>query len=341
MQFRIVLFMAIVPVLAWAGAASAQDEPVKRPATDTRPSTGVLTRDAAMYHKSSDIIGTKVKNPQGEDLGKVEELVIDPREGTVEYAVLSFGGFLGMGDKLFALPFSLLKMPGTMPARNADGTPKDPGTERTDGMGSKDRKPAYFVLDVDKERLKKASGFPKNNWPDIHSAAWRTEIDTFYGVPASERGAMGEKKPEAPPTDAGQAIERNREFKIVKVSELMGKNVYNSANDKIGDIKDLVIDHNRGRIHYFVLTTGSFLGLASKQLAVPWEAIKHQKDGDKDKCVVDVTKERLEKAPEYKDSEWARMTDPTWSNDLYAYYGARKYWTETPADAGGKRKYKD
>ena len=59
--------------------------------------------------KASSIIGTNVVNPDGEMLGDVKEIVIDPRTGRVAYAVVSFGGFLGMGTKLFAIPFSALK----------------------------------------------------------------------------------------------------------------------------------------------------------------------------------------------------------------------------------------
>ncbi len=101
------------------------------------------------------IIGDNVRNPQGEDLGKIEELMIDLDTGRIAYAVLSFGGFLGMGDKLFAIPWSILK------------------------LSASEHK---FVLDVPKEMLEKAPGFDKNNWPDTGDRRWQEQIYSYYEV---------------------------------------------------------------------------------------------------------------------------------------------------------------
>ena len=59
--------------------------------------------------KASSIIGTDVVDPQEKSLGDIKEIVIDPSSGRVAYAVVSFGGFLTMGEKLFAIPFSSFK----------------------------------------------------------------------------------------------------------------------------------------------------------------------------------------------------------------------------------------
>jgi sporulation protein YlmC with PRC-barrel domain len=103
---------------------------------------------------ASTLKGDKVVNLQGEDLGKVEELMIDLNRGRVAYAVLSFGGFLGMGDKLFAIPWEALAV---------DTTEK------------------RFVLNLDKELLKRASGFDKSNWPNMTDPAWGAELYGYYG----------------------------------------------------------------------------------------------------------------------------------------------------------------
>ena len=110
------------------------------------------TRSSVLSAKT--LLGDRVMNPAGEDLGKIEELMIDLNGGRVAYAVLSFGGFLGMGDKLFAIPFQALKL-------------------------DKDRH--SFVLDVDKEKLKNAPGFDKNNWPSTADRKWGSGIHSYYG----------------------------------------------------------------------------------------------------------------------------------------------------------------
>ncbi|MDX1438828.1 MAG: PRC-barrel domain-containing protein, partial [Rubricoccaceae bacterium] len=79
-----------------------------------------------------------VVNPKGEDLGRIEDFVLDLENGWISYAVLSFGGILGIGDKYFAVPLEALKL--------------DPDNE-------------HFILDVTKEKLENAPGFDKDNWP--------------------------------------------------------------------------------------------------------------------------------------------------------------------------------
>ena len=103
---------------------------------------------------ASKLIGDPVVNPRGENLGKIEDLVIDPKTSRIDYAVLSFGGFLGMGDKLFAVPMQALKL---------------------------SREDKWFILDVDKERLKNAPGFDKDHWPDTSDRAFGTKVYTYYG----------------------------------------------------------------------------------------------------------------------------------------------------------------
>jgi sporulation protein YlmC with PRC-barrel domain len=98
--------------------------------------------------------GDPVRNAAGEDLGKIEEFMIDLESGRVAYAVLSFGGFLGMGDKLFALPWSALTL----------------NTDQHE-----------FLLNVNKEVLKKAPGFDKNNWPDMTDRTWGAGVHKYYG----------------------------------------------------------------------------------------------------------------------------------------------------------------
>jgi len=101
------------------------------------------------------LTGDKVVNFQKEDLGKIEHLMIDLESGRVAYAVLSFGGFLGMGDKLFAIPWSSLKV---------------------------DTDEHRFVLNVDKELLKAAPGFDKEHWPDMADRTWGAKVYTYYGA---------------------------------------------------------------------------------------------------------------------------------------------------------------
>jgi sporulation protein YlmC with PRC-barrel domain len=106
--------------------------------------------------KGSTFIGADVENPQGQNLGDIKDVVIDRASGRIAYAVVSFGGFLGMGEKLFAVPWGAFSQPSD----------------------NKDK----VVLAVDKERLKDAPGFDANNWPQMASQEWVTSLYSYYNV---------------------------------------------------------------------------------------------------------------------------------------------------------------
>lgn len=100
------------------------------------------------------LIGDDVRNSDGDDLGEITDIMLDLETGTVAYAVLDMGGFMGMGGKLFAVPWSAMRL-------DADSH--------------------EFVLNVDKERLEDAPGFDEDNWPDFTDRTWGQSVHVFYG----------------------------------------------------------------------------------------------------------------------------------------------------------------
>jgi sporulation protein YlmC with PRC-barrel domain len=108
------------------------------------------------------LLGEDVANAADEKLGDIKEIMLDMNTGQVAYAVLSFGGFLGMGEKLFAVPWQALHL--------------DTANKR-------------FVLNIDKEQLKNAPGFNKDAWPDMSDITWANQIHSFYGTDISRSGA--------------------------------------------------------------------------------------------------------------------------------------------------------
>ncbi len=122
---------------------------------------GKTTAEKARYFaRASKLIGSEVRNPQNEKLGKIEDLIVDTKGQTAHYAILSFGGIAGIGDKLFAYPVEMLR-------RTSD---KD-----------------ELLLDIDKARLEKAPGFEGNNWPDWGTDSYRRGVDKYFGVDRGEK----------------------------------------------------------------------------------------------------------------------------------------------------------
>ncbi|OIP15537.1 MAG: photosystem reaction center subunit H [Comamonadaceae bacterium CG_4_9_14_3_um_filter_60_33] len=130
-------------------------------ATTTSPmaqTAEIVNGPGPAFMSASSLIGNDVYNKQDEDLGDVKELMLDMHTGKITYAVLSFGGFLGMGEKLFAVPWSALTL---------------------------DTENKRFTLDVSKDRLESAPGFDSDNWPDMANPEWVEGIHTYYGTTPS------------------------------------------------------------------------------------------------------------------------------------------------------------
>ena len=94
----------------------------------------------------------KVENLKGEKIGKIKDLMIGLESGKVEYVILEVSGFLGINEKLFAIPFSAFKV---NPAQQD------------------------FKLDIKKEFLEKAPGFDKDHWPETDSHFF--EVQSHWG----------------------------------------------------------------------------------------------------------------------------------------------------------------
>jgi len=108
-------------------------------------------------YRAKDLMGMAVKNTADEKLGKIEDVVIDLSNGHIRYAVLSFGGFLGVDDKYFAVPWKALHL-----------------------VADKNGKGHHVQLNVDKDRLKNAPGFSKDHWPDYADPTWSSTVEEYY-----------------------------------------------------------------------------------------------------------------------------------------------------------------
>lgn len=101
----------------------------------------LLPNQKGRYLTASSLEGDKVVNPGGEHLGEIKETMLDLESGSIDYFVIEFGGFLGLGVKYFAIPFRLLKL--------------DAPNKR-------------FVFEQAREILEKAPGFDMDHWPDTN-----------------------------------------------------------------------------------------------------------------------------------------------------------------------------
>ncbi len=99
--------------------------------------------------------GDCVRDAEGEEIGRIEGVMLDGSRDRIMYAILSIGGSLVGDGRLFAVPWSVLKV-------NSDET--------------------CVVLEISKERLQAAPRFGRDSWPSITDRGWRDEVDAYYGV---------------------------------------------------------------------------------------------------------------------------------------------------------------
>jgi hypothetical protein len=125
----------------------------------------------------SDLLKTTVENLHGEKLGAIQDLMVGV-DGRLKYAILSHGGFLGIGDVLIPIPFDALMAGG------------EKGT---------------VVLDIDKQTLEKSLNFESKAWPDFTSAEWEEKIDRYFAAYAA-----GSRHPQ--PVDVGVHSDQPRQI---------------------------------------------------------------------------------------------------------------------------------
>lgn len=271
--------------------------------------------------------GEKVANPEGVDLGKIEDFMVDTDAGKVVYAILSFGGTLGMGNRLFAVPWNAMDL---------------------------DTDKHAFILNVDKDKLKNAPGFDKDTWSDFSSLDWDNKVNEFYGQkpywidekPAEERlaeagrqseavveasppGTPSESTPESSPSGPTVGVAPSvrpivstsiiQARGLVRSSALKGEAVRNRAGEDLGKIEEIMIKLSDGSIGYAVLSFGGLLGLGSKLFAVPWHVMDF--DSSKHEYVLDVSKSELKNAPGFDKSNWPDTENPDWDKEVRGFYG--------------------
>jgi sporulation protein YlmC with PRC-barrel domain len=133
--------MAASLLLVLIGATGPVAQGAKNPATNY-----------PAFMAASEIKGTHVKNLQGQDLGEIEEVLVDPETGQVKFAVLEVGGFLGLGSTKVAVPWNAFQ------------------------LTQEGNKPKW-VLDADKEKLKNAPKVEGKNYQRLYT---KTEAEPTF-----------------------------------------------------------------------------------------------------------------------------------------------------------------
>jgi len=288
--------------LCGSSAAGRADEPTRTQAG----AKGEADVAIAQTLRTSDIIGLAVKNKNHEDVGKINDLVIDMKTGEVRYAALSFGGVAGLGSKLFAIPWqSMTFMYGEPNKANS----------------------RHFMFDVSKEQLENAPGFDSSRWPNVADPSWSTAIDKHYKVERSTTESTAANSTTTNSTTTNPTTTNTTEPRqavayetVFRASQIKGMDVRNKENQDLGSIDELVIDVAKGHVKYVALSYGSWFTGGNKLFALPLSSCTLTHANDKTYFVVNATQDSLKNAPGFEKNRWPNTADPNWGKSIDTYY---------------------
>lgn len=264
-----------VLALALAGTVSAAEERAAPPAGEAAKGATGASRSAPQGAfgdlRASKLIGMAVENAQGESLGEIKDLVVDVNNERVHYAVLGFGGTLGMGEKLFAYPVGLF----------------GPAAQRE-----------RLVLNVDREKLKGAPGFEKSRWPEWGRDRYGSDVNRYFGAASTVKPMPNER--------------------LVRASELIGKNVDDREGKKAGEIQDLVVNLETAKVHYAVFDFSKSWLTADKLLPMSLKSLTFPADRKKDPTL-NVAKSEIDLSQGFEKRRWPDLNDPAYQKRVDAY----------------------
>jgi sporulation protein YlmC with PRC-barrel domain len=253
------------------------------------PAAGARTRYAPRVFPATKMAGWKVRNPAGEDLGKIEELMIDVMSARIAYAVLSYGGIFGIGDKFFAVPWEALTM-----------RPDD----------------EVFIIDVPKERLENAPGFNKDEWPMTGDRELRPEEEEAWVRP-----------PARMPFRARRVEEEERPVAVIQRTTVVEERPATTARTepvKAGqaglDIAPVVSTPTRRTEEKAPETTYRTAEERGRRGETYSREIERERTGQergrsRDPCMYDPNREN----PDY---------NCEWMEGMFAHFGYRPYWQD-------------
>lgn len=290
-----------------AGQPPAEQQPIAQPQTDQprigdHPQAGIHDASAitererlGVLSRSSDLIGSKITDSAGNDLGKIRDLSVDLSAGRVLQVIVSSGGIFGFGARDVAVPASLL---------TADGT--------GDSVASR----------IDKEKFQSAPPFTYNQW---NTSTGRDLVTSSYQHFAVEPRFQSDRRATDQPGLSARADgTTTAPWSVERASKLVGMDVANSANEDIGEVEDLVLDLAAGRVNTVLVSTGGFLGVGDELSAVPPSLFQY--DRENEKLTLQVSKDALSIGPRYRKDDWSRYSNEEGVRGVYQAYGVQPYF---------------
>lgn len=288
-----------VMAIAFATQAPAQTPAQSPPAKNSQAVPADRQFDASLF-KLSDLTDLDLRSETDKSLGDIDGILVDPKSGKIEYALVGKGGVLGIGETEHIIPWEKIKV-----------TPKEKDKAKEKDKEAK----AHTTLTA--EQIESAPIYKKDKHIDAETER-------------NARAAAG--------MSSGESSVSARTVHLVSSKEIDDNKVHGSDDKDLGEIDEVIVAPREGAIAYVVLGSGGVLGMGEKTCALPWGIV--QSSFDKDEKLVlktPIVKDRLVKAPAYDSKDWKRMKSGAWVQELCTYHSCDPYWTATVGASAEKR----
>ncbi len=264
-----------------------------------------------MLWRANETIGVNVVSIKGEDLGCVEDIVLDRNASRIAYVIVSYGGLLGFWDKHFAVPWQAFSQ-------------------------TVDRD---LSLGIDPEQLKNAPGFEKGTLPDTTDPLFHEKVHSFYNTkPYSlEEKARAELK--ASMENVGERtsdwrswwdwdswVKRGDDTTWARrLGELIGTKIEDAQGEIIAELEDVIVESREARAVYAVVSHDDTLGVSAGTAIIPWNTLRL--NVAREVYVTNVTLDQL-KQPNLNGTEHRSLENREYSEALYGAFGTKPFWEE-------------
>ena len=352
-KIQIIVSVSAASVLAFSALAqdtsNPQTDATQSPLQHMTQGRNDQLKDTA---KASDIIGMTVKNNQDEKLGKVENLAVDVESGRIVQVIISSGGFLGMGETLTPVPPGALHhdvgqkvfhLDASMEKFNAapkwDTAKWDEDTQSnrvSEVYGYYGQQP-YFVRNGDGTTdmsVAFANSLPHNRDGTINTAGGHS-VDIAHNVEVASKveaqfNHISTRNPDGSWTRTYYSNGNGANYSwsnlgyVQKESNLMGTSVNNLQDEKVGKVKNFIVDLPAGRIVAVIISSGGYMGMDGELSAVPPTALRYNTEHDT--LQLDTSKERLANSPHFQANQWPDFNQPGYAGGVYHAYKVEPYF---------------
>jgi hyperosmotically inducible periplasmic protein len=359
-KLQIIVSASAASVLAFSALAQDTSNPKsdgqnysRNPMPDT-----ACTNQLKHTAKASDIIGMTVKNYQHEKLGKVTDLAVDVESGRIVQVIISSGGFIGMDETLTPVPPGALHHEIGQKALHLDiskgkfdAAPKcdtakwaeDTQSNRVSEVYGYYGQQPYFVRDGNGTTgmsAASANSLPRNMDGTINTAGARP-MDTAHNVEVARNveennSNVSTRNPDGTWTRTYYSNGNGAKYScsklgyVQKASKLMGASVSNLQGEKVGKVKNFIVDLPAGRIVAVIISSGGYMGMDGELSAVPPTALRYNTEHDS--LQLDTSKEMLANSPHFQANQWPDFNQPGYAGGVYHAYKVEPYFNADAAN---------